>query len=901
MTTHWNAAHADEDPEAAGNREAGRPDSGGASDSGHDARSGDRPWNGYVVPGTDRIRAGWAPPGDDSWPESRPVGPPAAAYPALRRAVDQQSGAAGPEDGDPDEAGGASQDDAPTGPIPEVRPEHANRRYAESGTEPPADRSGAAAPGTGPEREPLPKRPVRRSADESGPRRARHEKADDSASAGDPGSSSDAADASQHGRHSAAPPEPAAPADGSADPSSASAEGAGRTSGEGDPDDPDRLADWVGSLADLDETNMIAGRRTGPMPVVDPVEGAPAGSAAAAGPDPEGERSEGPTGSAAERAAGTSAGSGTATSAGPDAGAAPAPARTDAPEPRPAARPEAPGADTGSDDEYRPSAAGEPWEPMPAVTREELITRLDAVSALVGIGADDFSSEVVDQAQNLLDHAGARLRLSGEHTVVALAGGTGSGKSSLFNALCGLDFSRVGITRPTTSDTHACVWGNEGAEGLLSWVGVPRRNRHSRTSELDKSDSELSGLILLDLPDHDSVRSEHTAEADRLIGSCDLLVWVLDPQKYADAAVHHRYFAEMTGHGAVTVAVLNQVDRVAPDELEELLTDLRRLLETESGVHPRVVTTSTATGQGIGTLRSLLAETVTERRALIDRLVADLDRVVAGFERYHGDPDGVGTVVPDRVRSALVEGLVEAGGAAGVADTAESAYRQRGERRVGWPVARWANRLRRDPLSAVSDGFAGGADTAAPVEAYGAGIDKAAVDVARQVAGSLPAPWPRRVRAAARSGLDVLPRELSEAVASSVPAAEETPTWWRVVHTLQYVLLGLAGAGIVWFGTVLASWLAGGLTGVPVVDAPIFLGFAAAMAVATPAAGWLLGTGSSNLIEVSAAQRRELVEQRSSQRARELAEQRILAPVEQELAHYVESCRALATAQGPRG
>ncbi|MFD0803802.1 GTPase, partial [Streptomonospora algeriensis] len=356
------------------------------------------------------------------------------------------------------------------------------------------------------------------------------------------------------------------------------------------------------------------------------------------------------------------------------------------------------GTETGGDGEYRPTTADDLWEPMPAVTREELITRLDAVSALVGIGADDFDPELIEQAQTLLDHAGARLRLSGEHTVVALAGGTGSGKSSLFNALCGLEFSRVGITRPTTSDAHACVWGNEGAEGLLSWLGVPRRNRHSRTSELDKNDSELSGLILLDLPDHDSVRSEHTAEADRLIGACDLLVWVLDPQKYADAAVHHRYFAEMTGHGAITVAVLNQVDRVAPQELEELLTDLRRLLETESGVHPRVLTTSTITGQGVGTLRSLLAETVTERRALIDRLVADLDRVVVGFERYHGDPEEVGAVVPDQVRSALVDDLMEAGGVAGVADTAESAYQQRGERRVGWPVARWASRLRRDPL-----------------------------------------------------------------------------------------------------------------------------------------------------------------------------------------------------------
>ncbi|GAA4950667.1 YfjP family GTPase [Streptomonospora halophila] len=849
MTTHWNAAHADEEPGAAGNDGAGRPDQGRTPGSGQDARSGDQPWHGYVVPETEeRTRAGWAPPAGDTWPASRPVGPPASSYPALRRAVDQQSGTDDPEDERPEAEpprGGAADGDAPTAPVPVVGREaeqEPNRRRAEAADDTSARRNGGedAADSEGPE--PLPKRPPRRSAEGSGPRQARREQEGESGAG--------TAEPSGHGRHAAAAP-PATPA---------RPEGAGRGVRRGDPDDPDRLADWVGSLADAEETGMIAGRRTGPMPIVDPVQDTSADPEPRPLPEPAAQH-------------------------GAPAGAAGTRYWAD------------PGA-TGGDEEYHPATADDFWEPMPEVTREQLIARLDAVSALVGIGADDFDPDLVERAQNLLDHAGARLRLSGEHTVVALAGGTGSGKSSLFNALCGLDFSRVGITRPTTSDAHACVWGNDGAEGLLSWLGVPRRNRHSRTSELDRNDSELSGLLLLDLPDHDSVRAEHTAEAARLIGSSDLLVWVLDPQKYADAAVHHRYLAEMTGHGSVTVAVLNQVDRVAPEELEELLTDLRRLLETESGVHPRVLTTSTVTGQGIRTLRSLLAETVSQRRAMIDRLAADLDRVVVEFERYHGDPGQAGTAVPDKVRSGLVGDLVEAGGVEAIADSAETAYQQRGEGRVGWPMARWAKALRRDPLSRVGGEFAGSTERSAPVEAYGAGIDKAAVDVADHVAGSLPAPWPRRVRAAARSGLDQLPQELSDAVAASVPDPHDTPTWWRMVQALQYALVGLAAAGVLWFCTVLVSWLAGGLTGVAMLDAPVFLGFAGATAVATPVTGWLLGTGCANLIAVSAVQRREHVEQRSSQRARELAEQRILAPVEQELARYAESCGALATAQG---
>ena len=51
---------------------------------------------------------------------------------------------------------------------------------------------------------------------------------------------------------------------------------------------------------------------------------------------------------------------------------------------------------------------------------------------------------------------------------------------------------------------------------------------------------------------------------NRLVGLVDLLVWVLDPQKYADAAVHERYLRPLARHGDVTVVVLNQIDRLPP-------------------------------------------------------------------------------------------------------------------------------------------------------------------------------------------------------------------------------------------------------------------------------------------------------------------------------------------------
>ncbi len=647
-----------------------------------------------------------------------------------------------------------------------------------------------------------------------------------------------------------------------------------------DQDDPDNLAGWVGSLAgavDGDDTSaaVIAGRRSNTQ------QSSSANAAEAAG-----ESDDVPHQTAEEPVASS-----------PVPGDEPVPDPTDPVDPAPGWEPTG-NVDDATDpaDDYIPSYA-EPWRPM-ATTREELIERLDNLAFLIEVGRDDFDPDLIARARGLLSHAGARLRLSGDHTVVALAGGTGSGKSSLFNALCGLEFSRVGITRPTTSSAHACVWGNEGADGILEWLGVPQRARHSRSSVLDKATSELHGLILLDLPDHDSVRALHTEQSDRLISSADLLVWVLDPQKYADAAVHHRYLAEMAGHGAVTVAVLNQVDRVEPDELEELLTDLRRLLETESGAQPRVLTTSTLTGDGLGELRALLADTVSERRALVDRLVADLDGVVGGFERYRAaeqPPDQV----PEDARRTLASALVEAGGVPAVADVAGTTYQRRGRRSVGWPVARWAQALRRDPLRAVQLDFVRHGSEEGLVESVQAQlpeVETAAAECAERAAESLPAPWPRRARAAARTNVAELPGELGRAVAAVVPEATDTPAWWKTVRALQYVLLTTAGIGLAWFGVALASWLGGGLTGVSLLDHPINIGYAAAVVVATLTAGKLTDVGCRNLVEVAAAQRRDLVERRSAERVRAISDERIVAPLEEELQRYDAYTQALDAA-----
>ena len=112
------------------------------------------------------------------------------------------------------------------------------------------------------------------------------------------------------------------------------------------------------------------------------------------------------------------------------------------------------------------------------VTRSSDIgARVEGLERAAAAARGRVDDAVVDEASTVADRAASRLRLSADHTVVALAGATGSGKSSTFNALTQLELSAVGVRRPTTSWATACVWGKEGAEELLE-----RSEEH--TSEL---------------------------------------------------------------------------------------------------------------------------------------------------------------------------------------------------------------------------------------------------------------------------------------------------------------------------------------------------------------------------------------------------------------------------------
>lgn len=112
--------------------------------------------------------------------------------------------------------------------------------------------------------------------------------------------------------------------------------------------------------------------------------------------------------------------------------------------------------------------------------------RVEALRELLVLSRSRIDAEVLADAAMLLDRVAERRALSLDHTVVALAGATGSGKSSLFNALAGLELSEAGVRRPTTASPVACAWDLPAATGLLDRLGIAGHARFARRSLLER-------------------------------------------------------------------------------------------------------------------------------------------------------------------------------------------------------------------------------------------------------------------------------------------------------------------------------------------------------------------------------------------------------------------------------
>ncbi len=537
------------------------------------------------------------------------------------------------------------------------------------------------------------------------------------------------------------------------------------------------------------------------------------------------------------------------------------------------------------------------------VDADELVGRLDALAKFLRLVDPYLPDGDLVAAHTLVERAGTRLSLSRDHTVVALAGSTGSGKSSLFNALARLKLSPVGVRRPTTGVAHACVWGPlEPANRLLDWVGVLPRHRFIRESALDGDDeASLRGLVLLDLPDFDSVERGHRLEVDRLLGLVDQVVWVVDPQKYGDRVLHQAYLSQFQSHAGVTVVVLNQADRLSTQDTETVLGDLKRLI-VEDGLEGAPVLATSAKQPGmLNELRDSLEHTVAGRQAALRRLAGDLEQVGSQLTPMIGPPAAEDEVDRATIRQ-LSDALASSAGVSAVADASAAAYRHRAAASTGWPLLRGLRKLRPDPLKRLHLNEAPKTDgistdivprTSVPEAdaAQRSAVGLTVRAVATRAAAPLPDVWAPALNNAARSRTADLPDALDRAVAQTDLGLQRTPIWWRVVGLLQWALVLSAVGGLVW---LIVGYLVRALS-LPDLEYPRVgaVPLPSLMLLGGLVAGLLLAVLLKPLVDWGARRARRRAEQRLRASITEVAREHVVAPVREVLNTYAQAREAL--------
>lgn len=243
-----------------------------------------------------------------------------------------------------------------------------------------------------------------------------------------------------------------------------------------------------------------------------------------------------------------------------------------------------------------------------------------AVAACAGV----VGEELVQRAGDRIGDARLRLSYPEEITVAALVGGTGSGKSSLLNAVMGAEIVDTGGIRPTTSAPVAVVprAAEETLDGYLQRLGV------SEVRHVGPHD----WLCLIDMPDTDSIEVGHRLEVDRLLPVLDAVAWVIDPEKYRDATLHREHLAPLAAHSSRFVFVLNQVDRLDEKTTDEVVADLLRALSEDGISDPALVVTSAdppaGPPQGIDDFLDALTKRAGTPETVYRKIGSDLDEMV---------------------------------------------------------------------------------------------------------------------------------------------------------------------------------------------------------------------------------------------------------------------------------